>query len=108
MADQNDLKEKMVGIELEISHLKRDRRECKKEISELRSMQKVQREEYMALFKVLTQEITLLSGNLTKFTKVISHVKWWLLGALMVGGLLLNTSAEQWIKTLLTITALRN
>ena len=66
-----DLKE----LELEVSHLKRDSREIRKEVDNLRSDYKNQSEMYLTMFKEISQDL----GQLKQ---ILVRVRYWFMGAL--------------------------
>lgn len=75
---------KIAELQLEVSHLKRDGRDCKAKMISFEADLSNQRKDYIALFEKTIEGMDKITRRLDTANKMFSHIKYYVLGALTV------------------------
>ena len=89
---------KIAELELEISHLKRDGRDCKAKMVGFEADLSNQRKDYIALFEKTIEGMDKITRRLDTANKMFSHIKYYVFGGVTVTLLFYNVPVEDLLK----------
>lgn len=89
---------KIAELELEISHLKRDGRDCKAKMLSFEADLSNQRKDYIALFEKTIEGMDKITRRLDTANKMFSHIKYYVLGGVTVTLFFYNVPVAEVLK----------